>query len=361
MYTQNDIAMLYLDNLRVSYKTICDILKIVKEPQDIFLKKHKELISNLLPAKALERADTLGLNKLEEMLIKDLEKYNIFAVTIFSNLYPTNLKNIPDPPFVLYCKGDVNLLKTQKIGIVGTRTPTNYGRDVANKFTKELVQAGLVTISGLSYGIDTCVAVTTLENNGKTIAVLGGGLDSIYPAQNVELSKKIASTGLLVSEYPPHIKPRQFAFIRRNRIISGLSDGVLVVEAGIKSGATSTAMFAVEQGRELFVVPGNITSKLSEGTNDLINEMPDCFTINTNQILKKLNVAVKPQKKENKQLQLDFLSQQIVECLQNGEVHFDEICLKLNQPANTLASTLTMLEIMGIVKKLSGNFYSLVY
>lgn len=360
MYTTNDIAIMYLDSLGITYKNFSNALKCLTEPKDIFDRKSRNNISAFLPANAIERLDNLGQSKIEELVTKDLEKFNITAVTIKSPMYPDLLKNIADPPFVLYTKGDINLLKENKIGIVGTRMPTNYGRDVANKFTKELASAGLVTVSGLSYGIDTCVATSTLEANGKTIAVLAGGLDNIYPAQNTELSKQIEQNGLLVSEYPPYVRPRQYSFIRRNRIISGLSLGVFVVEAGRKSGATSTAGFCLEQNRELFVLPGNITSPQSFGTNDLINEIPDCFTITSEQILNRLNIK-KKRKEKTQSVQLDIFSNQIVEILKNGELHFDEICSKVNSEASQVASTLTMLEIMNVVKKLPSNYYSLVF
>lgn len=359
MYTTNDIALLYLDSLSLTYKKFKSVMDNLLSASDIFIKEGQKKLEGILSQTDIGRLQTLNFEQIEKLVTTDLDKFNIVAVTIASNEYPACLKNIPDPPFVLYTIGDINLLNTQKIGIVGTRTPTNYGRDVANKFTKDLVNAGLVTVSGLSYGIDTCTAVSTLENGGKHIAVLAGGLDNIYPAQNVDLSRKIAQNGLLVSEYRPYIRPRQYSFINRNRIISGLSDGTLVVEAGKKSGATSTAMFCVDQGRELFSVPGNITSPMSAGTNDLIFEMPECFTISSKQILDRLNIN---QSKENKQsLQLDMLSQQIVDVLKNGELHIDDICQKVSQSASIVASTLTMLEIMGIVKKNSGNYYQLVY
>lgn len=359
MYSQNDIALLYLDSLSLSYKTFSKVIDALEQPSDLFLKKGQKLVADLLPNNAIERINSLGSDQIEHIVTADLDKFNIVAVTMANNSYPQCLKNIPDPPFVLYTIGDINLLNMQKIGIVGTRTPTNYGRDVANKFTKDLVQAGLVTVSGLSYGIDTCAAVSTLENGGKHIAVLAGGLDNIYPAQNVDLSRKIAQNGLLVSEYRPYIRPKQYSFINRNRIISGLSDGTLVVEAGKKSGATSTAMFCVEQGRELFSVPGNITSPMSAGTNDLIFEMPDCFTISSKQILQRLNVSEKKEQKQS--LQLDMLSQQIVDVLKNGELHIDDISQRVSQNTSSVASTLTMLEIMGVVKKNSGNYYQLVF
>ena len=169
---------------------------------------------------------------------------------------------------------------------------------MCEKFTKELSNAGLVTVSGLAYGIDTIVAETTLEAGGKTIAVLGGGLDSIYPASNTNLAKRVAGQGLLVSEYRIGVKPQTYSFVNRNRIVSALGLGTLIIEAGKKSGTMTTAKFAIEQSRELFVVPGNIYSKLSEGTNNLINEMPDTFTISPDRILYRLGIEKKQIKQE---------------------------------------------------------------
>lgn len=361
MYTQNDLAILYLDTLGITYKNFKNILENVAEPSDIFDSQKFQKISKFIDAKLHKNFENLSQEKIENLVTKDLNKYNIHAITISSAEYPINLKNIPDPPFVLYTRGDTSILKSQKIGIVGTRMPTTYGRDVANKFTKELSNAGLVTVSGLSYGIDTCCAVSTLEVGGKTIAVLAGGLDSIYPSQNLDLSRKIENNGLLVSEYRPHIRPKQYSFISRNRIISGLSDGLLVVEAGKRSGATSTAMFAIDQGRELFVIPGNISSPQSAGTNELINQMPDCFTISVDQIFDKLKVVKKAEKAKNQAHQLDYLSNQILDFLKLEELHFDQICEMSGQSTSLVAQKLTMLEILGLVRKSAGNYYSLAY
>lgn len=360
MYTNDDIAILYLDSLGLSRKAISDVLKQLKTPADIFgsgLKNAK--LAELLPKGSLERIANLGKDKIEQFVLADLDKYGIYAITYLNNLYPKQLLNIADYPFVLYTKGDVGVLKQPSIGVVGTRTPTNYGREITEKFTKELCASGLVITSGLSYGVDTAAAATALASNGKTIAVLAGGLDNIYPAQNVGLSNQIADNGLLVSEYRPGVRPRTYSFIARNRIISGLSQGVLVVEAGIKSGAASTAMFAVEQGRELFVVPGNITSPQSAGCNKLISEMPDCFTISPRQITDRL--GLKPSVKANKPAaQLDIISSNIVNAMGSEEVHFDQILEAVNMSASALASSLSMLEIMGIVKKLPGNYYKVI-
>ena len=360
MYTKDDIAILYLDSLGLTHKVFSQALKLLDNPSDIFGKNIKtSKLAELLPKGALERISTLGEQKIEEFVLADLDKYNIYAITCISSLYPKQLLNIADYPFVLYTKGDIGVLKQPSIGVVGTRMPTNYGREVCEKFTKELCACGLVIVSGLSYGVDTCAASTALSSGGKTIAVLAGGLDNIYPAQNIGLSRKIADNGLLVSEYRPGVRPRTYSFIARNRIISGLSLGVLVVEAGIKSGAASTAMFAVEQGRELFVIPGNITSTQSAGCNKLIGEMPDCFTTSSKQILDKLNIAPAEQQ-ASPVAQLDITCSSIVKVMGSSEVHFDDILQKVDLSAAQLTSNLSMLEIMGVVKKLPGNYYKVI-
>lgn len=200
--------------------------------------------------------------KIEEILIQDEE-------------YPKQLKNIYDPPIKIYVLGNRKLLNQCGIAIVGTRKASEYGKKVALQFAKDLSQKGINVISGLALGIDTYAHLGTLQQNsiGKTIAVLGSGLDNIYPKQNIELAKQIIKNdGCLISEYPVGTKPEKQNFPQRNRIISGLSDGVLIVEAAEKSGALITADFALEQGREIFAVPGSVFSNTSIGTNNLIKQ-----------------------------------------------------------------------------------------
>ena len=294
--------------------------------------------------------------KFEEKVLNDLYKYNLTVLTYVSNDYPKSLLNIDDPPLVLYLKGNKNLLNEKAISIVGTRKPTTYGRIACEKFTKELSESGLVTVSGLAYGIDTIVAESTLAVNGKTIAVLAGGLDSIYPSQNTSLSNKIVENGgLLISEYRVGLKPLSHQFICRNRIVSGLGLGLFIVEAGKSSGTMTTARFALEQSKELFVLPGNITSPQSEGTNGLIDEMPDTFTISPNRILFKLGIKKKETQKVEKQV--DMIETQILSVLENGEISFDDICEKLNISASLLSSKLIKMEMFGLVKKGNGNIY----
>lgn len=199
----------------------------------------------------------------------------IEEISIESEDYPKQLKEIFDAPLKIYVLGNKEILKQNGIAIVGSRNATEYGKKVTLKFSKELSEKGINIISGLAIGIDTHAHLGTLKHTskGKTIAVLGSGLDEIYPKSNIELAKQILkSGGCIISEYPLGTKPEKIHFPQRNRIISGLSKGVLVVEASEKSGALITADFALEQGREVFAVPGNISSITSIGTNNLIAE-----------------------------------------------------------------------------------------
>lgn len=187
--------------------------------------------------------------------------------------YPLKLKNIIYPPKKLYYIGNINLLNNKSIAIIGSRNCSEYGKNVAKNFAEKLSNEGITIISGLAKGIDTFAHIGTLKNKVNTIAVLGSGLDEIYPKENIELFKNISKGGgLIISEYPLGTKPLKQNFPARNRIISGISDGVLVVEAKLKSGTKITVDFALDQGKDVFVIPGSIYSENSEGTNELIKQ-----------------------------------------------------------------------------------------
>ncbi|MGN1208155.1 MAG: DNA-processing protein DprA [Christensenellales bacterium] len=295
--------------------------------------------------------------------IASIQKKGIKLVTLCGEEYPENLKNIAEeenPPLVLYCKGDTSLLDSGKninIAIVGTRKPTNYGKQITEKFARELTENGFNIVSGLADGVDTISHKACLESGGKTIAVLAGGLDKIYPILNTKLSEEIAKTGLLVTEKPPSYSAQNYDFPMRNRIIAGLSSGVLITEAGLKSGTMHTKEYALEFGKELFVVPGNITSSQSEGCNCLIKSMQGTIVLSVDDILEVFN---KPKHKiAPKTVQLSLDEAMIFEILKDGEQTFDEILLKTNFDVKTLTNLLTSLLIRGIIKKLAGNTYSL--
>ena len=208
----------------------------------------------------------------DKELLETIKK-GINVVTIFDDNYPFLLKNIYDPPPIIYFKGELSQDKDNfSIAVVGSRKPTYYGRYVAEKISKQLALEGITVVSGMAIGVDTFAHKGSLAGGGRTIAVLGSGIDVPYPNRNINLMMEIAMNGAVISEFPPGTKPLPAHFPMRNRIISGLSLGILVVEAGPRSGALITADCGLEQGREVFSVPGNITSVNSKGTNRLIKQ-----------------------------------------------------------------------------------------
>lgn len=224
-------------------------------------------------------------NQKAEQLYEDLHRYspitilpyfkknNIIPITIFDESYPKLLTHIYDPPFVLYAKGNVNSLKQEKrISIVGTREPTRYGLQALSTIIPRLVEHNITIVSGLAKGIDTYSHQLAIKHHGTTIAVLGSGFNYPYPKENEHLMTKMAEDHLLLTEYPPHIPPKRWHFPKRNRIISGLSHAVFVVEAKEKSGSLITADQALEQGRDVFALPGSIFQETSVGTNRLIQQ-----------------------------------------------------------------------------------------
>ena len=238
-----------------------------------------KIVQNMQKAK-----DAKLLEKYEKYILKN----DIKIINISDDNYPAKLKNIYAPPITIFAKGDISLLNSKSIAIVGSREPSKYGIYVAEKFSKELSKEGVTIVSGLARGIDTFAHVGALSSFGKTIAVLGSGIDVVYPKENAKYYREISEKGLIISEYIVGTAPESKNFPQRNRIISGLSDGVLVVEARKNSGTMITTDFALEQGKELYVIPGNITSNLSVGTNNLIKEGAKLVT-DVYEILEDLN------------------------------------------------------------------------
>jgi len=285
----------------------------------------------------------------------------IIKINIENENYPCRLKETKDAPKVLYCRGK---LKPEEncFAIVGTRRYSSYGKQMALEIAGDLIEAGLIIVSGLAPGIDTFSHQAAVERNRRTIAVLGTGLDerTIYPQSNLKLSQKILETGgCLISEYPAGTPGSQFSFPQRNRIISGLSLGVLVVEAKEKSGALITAEWAKKQGRKIFAVPGPIHSSNSKGPHKLIKQGAKLVE-NANDILKELNLPPASTKtvlvgngSEEENL--------ILKILKEEALYIDKIIEKTKLPASTIASTLAVLEIKGKVRNLGNNVYAISY
>ena len=200
-------------------------------------------------------------------------KYKVIKIDMNSKWYPDKLRNIDSPPKQLFCLGNLELFNTKSIAVIGSRNYSTYGERAAKEFSYNLAKSGICIVSGFARGIDSFSHIACIEAGGKTIAVLGSGLNVIYPKENARLFEKIVENGgLIISEYPLDTKPLKQNFPARNRIISGLSDGVVVIEARKNSGTNITVDFALEQGKDVFVIPGNIYSKTSDGTNFLIKE-----------------------------------------------------------------------------------------
>lgn len=263
------------------------LLEIYKKPEQIYNLKKEELLK--VEGIGKEIANNIINSKNEKIInyhIKYMQENNIDIIHINENTYPQNLKQIYDAPTSIYIKGNKDILNNPNIGIVGCRECTDYGKKSAKYFAYNLSKQNINIVSGLAKGVDSyahlgCLS-TYYENKnsgkftlccGKTIAVVGNGLDTIYPKENIEIAKKIIeSGGAIISEYPCGTKPDKMNFPARNRIISGISSGIIVVEAKEKSGTLITVDFALQQGRDVFVVPGNINSINSVGTNDLIKQ-----------------------------------------------------------------------------------------
>lgn len=292
--------------------------------------------------------------------ISRLNEFGAKAVTMFDEDYPSLLLDIDEPPTVLYIRGNETLLNKRAIAVVGTRKATRYGLKVTAEFTREFARAGLVVVSGFARGVDSEAHKVCVEEELPTIAVLGSGLNICYPSENRELmSKVLRCGGLFVSEYPLDTKPLSYHFPDRNRIVSGLSEGVFIPEATDKSGSLITAGFAMEQGRELFVVPGNINSLSSVGSNKLIRSMQGAIVLEAEDVLSALGIFNNKEEKKTEAVQLSFVEQKIVDALYAGELHFEELLNISECSASELSSILMNLELYGVVEKLSGNYYEL--
>jgi DNA processing protein len=275
--------------------------------------------------------------------------------------YPAVLAHIPAAPPLLYVRG--NLLEADRwsVAVVGTRSPTMYGKDVAHRLAGGLADAGVTVVSGLAIGIDTIAHHAALEQTGRTIAVLASGVDQVYPERNRGLAERVMASGALVSEFPIGTRPLPQLFPVRNRLISGLSLGTLVVEAGIASGALITVDFALEQGRDVFAVPGSIFSKVSQGTNQLIRSGATLVT-RAQDILDALGLdASATQREVQTSFPDDPTEQALLDLVSYEPQHVDELRRSSGLPIATVSATLAMLELKGLVRQAGLMQYVLVH
>jgi len=289
-----------------------------------------------------------------------VEREGVEILTVNDDSYPENLKNIYDPPLVLYIKGEVSPQDKLAIAIVGSRRASYYGISVAERFAQNLASLGITIVSGMARGIDSASHRGAIRARGRTVAVLGSGLLNIYPPENKDLFQEISKCGVVISEFPMETKPLRENFPRRNRVISGLSLGVLVVEAARNSGALITADSALEQGREVFALPGKIDSSTSWGTNQLIKQGAKLID-NVEEILEELNLSLKDlRRKEEKEIlrpNLTYDEAKIYNLLSSEPKHLDDILIELGLPLSKIISNLVNLEMKRLIKELPGKFY----
>jgi len=295
-------------------------------------------------------------------LTAEMEKLNHHRVKVLNwhdDGYPARLKEIYDYPPIIYIRGSLLPQDEWCLAVVGTRRATVYGRQVTEEIAADLARSNITIVSGLAKGIDTVAHKSALEAGGRTLAVFACGLDTVYPAENADLARRIMQQGALISEYPLGTRPRAEYFPRRNRILSGLSLGVLVTEAGQTSGAMITANMALEQNREVLAVPGSILSPTSKGTNRLIQEGAKLVRDYTD-ILEELNLTAVTHQIEFKEVVPASDTETILlKHLAAEPVHIDEICRSTSLPISTISSSLAMMELKGLVKQVGTMNYAL--
>ena len=283
----------------------------------------------------------------------------IFQINLSDYNYLRDLPHIPDPPKKLFIRGKLPAKRVKTVAIVGTRKPSAYGREIATKIASECAKNGIVVVSGLALGIDSIAHRAAIDSGGKTIAILANGVDKIYPRSHEDLGQKILQTnGAILSEYPNNTPARPWQFLARNRIVSGLADAVVIIEAASRSGTLSTANHALDQGKEIFAVPGNITSPLSAGCNQLIKNGANPLTsaedlldfLIPDRFEKQTQLFKGDTREEN--VILEFLSK-------NGTTSSDVIIKQTKLSASEFNQAITMLELKGLVLNNGGEKWSL--
>ena len=321
--------------------------------------ERSELIIAGLTEKAVDQVLETRKTLKPENLDVDLKRKGIKYLTWNSPDYPRYLLEIAQPPPVLYYIGDILPEDDLAVAIVGTRNVTKYGKQITNDTASYLAGSGITVVSGLARGVDGIAHQAAIEAGGRTFAVLGSGVDVIYPPEHRKLAREIVQHGAVISDYPPGTKPDGINFPPRNRIISGLSRGTVVVEAGERSGALITAKFALEQGRDIFAVPGSVLSQMSKGTNQLIAEGATPMT-NPVVITDTLELARTGKERKTEQIEISAIEKNILRVLGDESLHIDEICARTSLTIEKLTAELTMMELKGIVQRENGMEYSRV-
>lgn len=342
--------------------TIKRLIAAFGSPEAVFGAGTGELIS--VEGMSRKKAEAIRGFADRKRVANDMERLKAegFDILIHGKAgYPEALMNFPDAPPVLYSKGKLTADDRFSIAIVGSRRPTHYGLNTAQSIASELASMGFTVVSGLARGIDTAAHKGALQCGGRGIAVLGSGIDVPYPPENKGLMEKISSSGAVLSEFPPGTPPYSLNFPRRNRIISGLSMGVLVAEASGKSGALITVKYALEQGREVFAVPGNISSAVSQGTNELIKQGAK-IVLKAGDIVEELAPMLRGfiKSKEKVKISVTEEEKRLCDILSPEPVHIDNLSRESGMAAHKALSVLLSLELKGVVRQMEGKRFHLI-
>ncbi len=369
--TQNLRTLLALSLISgLGPRRVKQLVQTVKDPGSIFSLTKQELcqVEGIGEASALS---ILTFNRWDEVdcIIRNTERIRSRIITLIDPEYPELLKQIYDPPVLFWIKGEVNALSKPGIGVIGTRNTTSYGRKMANKLSKELGKEGLCIYSGLAEGIDSIAHEAALEVHAPTVAVLGSGIDNLYPRNNADLANQIIKNdGAVITEFPPGTKPDAGNFPIRNRVVSGLSLGVLVVESGIQGGSMITADLALDQNREVFTIPHTLdnasgtgcnyliktgAAKLVQSLDDILDELP--HTQNKKSEVKPVAKPAPAWRKED----LNELDKKICETLETGSLQIDILADTLSENVSQLLVNLLQLEMKGIVVQKAGKVFEL--
>ncbi|MBQ9735044.1 MAG: DNA-processing protein DprA [Clostridia bacterium] len=354
-YSKSELCYIWIDSfLGLEYKHKQQLYNYIDGKSDIknIIERSREYIVSAVGENSYNTIRNSATGEYLNYLLKGFEDRGIVAVTYISEDYPVSLKDLPVPPFVLYAKGNVKLLNEKLFGIVGSRKSLPLSIKLAENYAKELIGAKYVLVTGIAEGVDSAVLKTAVDNGGKTISVIAGGFDNIYPKSNQDLLSKVVESGLAISEHPPQTVPRPFHFPVRNRIIAGLSKGVLIVSGAMKSGTLYTAEYAEEYGKDLFAIPYSAGISSGAGCNDLIKRGA-YLTDSPEDIL-----SFYGENNEKRKETYTDAEREILRALSDGELHIEKLSSALKKNAFEITPILSILEIKGVVVK-SGNVYGL--
>lgn len=347
--------------------TIQKLLSKYSSPENIFNTTREEFRElSFIPGKVIDNILTYNAEEFVETQLKLIDKHEIRLISILDDEYPHLLKYIYNPPILLYIKGKILSEDELSFAVVGTRKPTQYGKIAVRRIVPTLAQSGFTIVSGLAYGIDGAAHHEALNAGGRTIAVFGTSLDIIYPSTNRKLAERIVSNGALISEIPLGEKIEAWNFANRNRIISGISKGTLVVEGARTSGALLTSKYALEQNRDIFAIPGNINSPMSEGPNYLI-KLGAKIVSNPEDILEEYKIKLKlVEEKRSKNIRpkvkLNGTEEKLFKLLMehNKNLSLDKMVELTDESPAKLSSILLQMELKGLVKREAQNCYWLI-